>query len=86
MDPHRPCYAAPCARYPSNPVLRTVEELDDPGVKQEEALHVSTARVVIANYELIQNDFPELRSACLIEQHPWIATQSIDEQRMLSGQ
>lgn len=50
------------SRFPNGPILRVIEELQDPGVKSEVALHVAGARVVIANYRLIQHDFPWLRT------------------------
>jgi len=80
MDLDLPARVASRPRYPQTPLVRTAGELADPDLKQEEAFHVSTARVVLANYELIQNDFPELSSACLIERHPWIAARSEGEQ------
>lgn len=42
-------------------VPRTLEDLADPGVSVEPVLRVEGARVVLANYELLQEDFPELR-------------------------
>lgn len=49
-------------RFPSGPILRNISELDEPGVKPEEVLPVAGARVAWAAYEILQHDFPELRS------------------------
>jgi hypothetical protein len=67
-------------RFPETALVSTVEELQDTGAEQEEALHVSTARVVSANYALIQHDFPELSTASLVGRHSWLAAKSIAEQ------
>jgi hypothetical protein len=47
------------------PLLRSVGELDDPGVRRERVSRVPGARVVLADYELLQHDFPELRDDAL---------------------
>jgi hypothetical protein len=52
------------------PILRSIEELDDAGVAVEHAFHVSSARVALANYELIQRDFPGLGTARLLARNP----------------
>jgi len=40
---------------------RTIAEFADPGVREEAVLRVEGARVVLADYALLQEDFPELR-------------------------
>ena len=62
-------------RFPEKPLLSAIDELQDPGIEKEEVLHVITARVVCANYALIQHDFPELSKASLIGKLPWLAAQ-----------
>ncbi|HYO14902.1 MAG TPA: hypothetical protein VE685_17050 [Thermoanaerobaculia bacterium] len=49
--------------FPPGPLLRTVDELDDPGLRQETVLRLPTARVVFADYALLRHDFPHLREA-----------------------
>ncbi len=53
-------------RFPRGPLLRSVEELDDAGLRRERARHVTTARVVFAQHEVIQYDFPFVRNAALL--------------------
>lgn len=49
------------ARIPPCPLLRSMDELDDSGLRLETVLRVPTARVVFADYELLRHDFPHLR-------------------------
>lgn len=66
-------------RFAKEPLLASIEELQDPEVEREEALRVATARVVIANYALIQHDFPELSTDSLVGEFPFLAAQPITE-------
>src|SRR4051812_49116773 len=52
-------------RFPPGPLLRRIDELDDPGVVAERVQHVTTARVCLVNYEIIQHDFPFLAEESL---------------------
>lgn len=54
------------ARFPRGLLLRSVEELDDAGLRRERGRHVTTARVVFARHEVIQHDFPFMRDAALL--------------------
>jgi hypothetical protein len=69
MSLERPPMFSLASRYPEGPILRTIEDLDVPNLASEEMRHVSSARVVLADYELIQHDFPHLRPASLVSRH-----------------
>ncbi len=60
-------------RAPAGPLVRRPEDLDDGGLRREEFHPVSGARVVLADYDLLQSDFPQLRAAAVVEDHPEIA-------------
>jgi hypothetical protein len=49
--------------FPPGPLLRSMDELDDSGLRPETVLRVPTARVVFADYELLRHDVPHLREA-----------------------
>lgn len=57
-------------RFPRGPILRTIDDLQEPCVGKEIAQHIDGARVVIANYRLIQHDFPTLRTKFLLNKFP----------------
>jgi hypothetical protein len=68
------------ARFPPAPLLRDIRELDD-DVQADTARRVATARVVFAEHEVLQHDFPSLagqtrqvREAWLLEQAGIIST------------
>jgi glycosyltransferase involved in cell wall biosynthesis len=46
------------ARFSAGPLLRRIEDLDDPGCVPDRAFRVETARVVVADVPLILHDFP----------------------------
>jgi hypothetical protein len=48
-------------RHSPLPLLHAPEELEDPHVSVERARRVRTARVVVADYGQLQQDFPQLR-------------------------
>ncbi len=57
-------------RFPKGPLLRDIRELHDPMVKQETGRRLANARVVFADHELLQADFPELAQATLLHEFP----------------
>jgi hypothetical protein len=69
----------PC-RYPLGPILRAPTELSVPELACEEVLHVPGARVVLAEYDVLQHDFPELRTESLVHLNPALADLRNDEQ------
>lgn len=56
--------------FPEGPLLRDISDLEDPAVKDEPMRRIESARVVFANYALLQHDFPQLRDASLLRLHP----------------
>lgn len=48
-------------RYPPGPLLRDRADLTPDDLSGEDMLHLSQARVVFADYDLIQHDFPDMR-------------------------
>jgi hypothetical protein len=57
-------------RYPEGPILYDISEIDLPDPNGEEILHLSNARVVLAEYELLQHDFVDLRTENLLRLSP----------------
>ena len=57
------------SRFASTPLLRRIEELDNPGCVPERAFRVATAHIVLADVPLILHDFPHLRSLAPTENH-----------------
>jgi len=55
------------------PLLDRIEQLDIPEVSTERMLALPNARVAFADYELLQQDFPQLRDDWIIRGHPDIA-------------
>lgn len=47
-------------RMPAEPAVRLIEELDDPGVRDDSVLRAATARVVFADLAALLHDFPAL--------------------------
>lgn len=58
------------SRYPAGPLLREPADLDVPDLASEEVVHISTARVVVADYDVLQHDFPELQTDSLLRLYP----------------
>lgn len=58
----------PCV--PAGPLLRSIGELHEPLVTQETALRLAGAKVVVADYALLQRDFPALATPALLEEFP----------------
>ena len=56
--------------FPSGPILRTIEEFDEEKVESETVDQLVEARVVFANYELLQHDFPYLQDDKLEQTYP----------------
>ncbi|MBC7777803.1 MAG: hypothetical protein H7246_20380 [Phycisphaerae bacterium] len=56
--------------FAPGPILSTIEDLDQSGVIPETVLRVVGARVVYANYALLQHDFPQLRDRALEKEFP----------------
>lgn len=57
-------------RFPPGPLLRAISELDDRGLRPDHAQRVESARVVFANHEILQHDFPALTNAALLRGEP----------------
>jgi hypothetical protein len=63
----------PCSsllRFPDGPLLRDMADLNEPAVHREDIYHLSSARVVVAEYELLQHDFFDLSEKNLIRRNP----------------
>jgi hypothetical protein len=58
------------SRYPRGPVLRNIAELELDQACEERCQRVSTARVVFADYVLLQHDFPDLTAESLVRTNP----------------
>lgn len=76
---------SPTHRFPPGPLLRHIDELDDPGVASEEALRLADARVLFADHALLQHDFPQLRPEALVQRHPWLAGLSEHDRHREAG-
>jgi hypothetical protein len=61
-------------RFPLGPVLRNVADLHDPVISVESAMCLARARVVTADYELIQADFPALAPTAMRREFPELET------------
>ncbi len=77
--PSRPC------RFPVGPLLTTIDQLEDPGCSPEEVLHLSNARVVLADYPILQHDFPQLGDEALFGAHPELARLEESKRRPALG-
>ncbi|MFN0213870.1 MAG: hypothetical protein ACKVT2_06400 [Saprospiraceae bacterium] len=56
--------------FAPGPILSAIDDLDQSGVMPETVLRVVGARVVYANYPLLQHDFPQLKDAALEKEYP----------------
>ncbi|MFN0213869.1 MAG: hypothetical protein ACKVT2_06395 [Saprospiraceae bacterium] len=56
--------------FAPGPILRAIEDLDQNNILPETVLRVTTARVVYANYRLLQHDFPQLQENSLEMEFP----------------
>ena len=56
--------------------VRERADLPQP-VKEEKVFHVKTARVVWANYDLIKEDFPEMRKKTNAQIDKWLESQAV---------
>lgn len=65
----------------SGPLLRTPDELDDPGTTQERLVRLERSRVLFADHALLQHDFPRLRDARLLQTNPALAELEPSAQR-----
>lgn len=54
----------------NSPLLYKIEGLDIAGVQEEEVACLSNAKVIIADYDLLQNDFAQLRDAVICTIYP----------------
>jgi hypothetical protein len=76
----------PTIRFPTGPILRSIADLDVPNLEVEEIRHVSTAQVALADYTVIQADFPELRDDNLLKLNPWLeSSKGVNRQRAIHG-
>jgi hypothetical protein len=48
-------------RFPAGPLLRAIGDLDDDGIRPDRAYALRDARLLFADHELLQHDFPWLR-------------------------
>ena len=55
--------------FSEGPVLRSIEELEQKEIYKETVLATSGAEVIFANYELLQHDFPCLKTEALEKRH-----------------
>lgn len=61
-------------RYSKGPLLRGVTDLDDPQICSESVRHLRDARVVVAEYEILQHDFAFLRTEHLLKTRPHLSS------------
>jgi len=57
-------------RLPNGPILHAIADLDEPAIVAEEIHHLPGARVVLADYDALQHDFPILRTEALERHNP----------------
>lgn len=57
-------------RFPPGPLLRDIRDLDNPAVESETVVGIAKTRVVVADYAVLQHDFPQLREPYLVTRHP----------------
>ena len=55
---------------PAPPIPRCIEDFEGPSLEPEVVLQVPGARVAIADYDLIRQDFPHLRNDAVERSHP----------------
>jgi hypothetical protein len=58
------------SRFTEGPLLRVAADIDVPKLAEESVLHIATARVLVADYEVIQHDFAELSTENLTLLNP----------------
>lgn len=63
-------------RFSTGPQWRSPRDLDDPGMRRERVYRLRDARLVFADYRLLQYDFPWLRSEALMAGDPALRTLS----------
>lgn len=56
--------------FEPGPILTSIKDLDQKNVRSEQVVRVLGARVVYANYPLLQHDFPQLQDKALLETFP----------------
>jgi hypothetical protein len=57
-------------RFPPGPLLRDIRDLDNPAIESETVVGIARTRVVVADYSVLQHDFPQLREPYLLTKHP----------------
>lgn len=62
--------------FSPGPLLRSGDELWQPAVGVELARRIRGARVVLAHYELLRHDFPDLRPSAMARRYPGLAALS----------
>ena len=67
---HSPPVTAHYRRYPPGPLLHEIADLDNPAIQTETVLRIATTSVVLADYSLLQHDFPQLEESYLLTTHP----------------
>ncbi|MFN0176539.1 MAG: hypothetical protein ACKVU0_18005 [Saprospiraceae bacterium] len=60
--------------FSPGPLLRSIEELDQNSIKPETVWRVPEARIVYANYALLQHDFPQLQDPVLEKKYPLLTS------------
>ncbi len=68
------------------PILRGIEDLDHDDVFSERVYRLAEARVIFADYALLQHDFPQLRAAHLERLHPDLrALKSVEKEEAIAA-
>ncbi|MDF1695913.1 MAG: hypothetical protein P1U56_08785 [Saprospiraceae bacterium] len=60
----------PDPKFSKGPILKSIKDLEQGEVKKETVIATSGAEVIMANYELLQHDFPCLKLENLEKLHP----------------
>ena len=58
------------AYFPEGPIHTRIEQVKHNSSKQEELVQVKGAKIIYANYKLLQNDFPQLSDEVLKNRNP----------------
>jgi hypothetical protein len=61
-------------KFAPGPILTSIDNLEQDSIVPETVIRVPGARVVYANYKLLQNDFPQLRNEALENEFSGIKT------------
>ncbi|WP_437907379.1 hypothetical protein WME95_05510 [Sorangium sp. So ce327] len=69
------------APAPVGPVLTSIEQLDEAQIRPDSVRRLSSARVALADYRLLQHDFPELSDAALLRRFPALGSLPEDKRR-----